>query len=324
MDSNNSLANSTSSEESLPRDPSTDAPFPSAIDLIKETIKKYRANFKTIILLVIVPLVSLIAYNGLSLFMNVEGEKWLQTNVGVYAVVLILSFLLVAVQIISNLLANFSIWKLVEEEYKQPVSAIDLMQQSKYLIIPSVYIWFLQTLIIIAGSLVFIIPGIIATFYLMFSTLSLVILQKRGLDALGSSIYYIKGQVKNTLINFIMAMLIGWTAFFIAMALISGLAFLGGIEINPKDLMNEDQPLMNFNRFVFQTISDGVTYLVGMPLGLIYLYLLFKELIKRKSAPNEGEILEERSYLKKAVMWSPAIIIICLLCIILLVINANN
>ena len=84
------------------------------------------------------------------------------------------------------------------------------MQRAFRVIVPLAWTWFLQTLAIMGGFILFIIPGIIFAFWFSLSSHVVVIEGKSGFAALGRSKQLMKGNIGTVFVLGILIGLIQW------------------------------------------------------------------------------------------------------------------
>lgn len=143
-----------------------------------ELVKAHPRDLFTYVLALFVPV---LIY---SVLMSLVGQT-LWANV-------LLSILLTIVQMWVGLALTKEIAERYEQKPNQPLEA--QLKNTTSLIIPSIWISIISTLIILGGTLLLIIPGIIFSVWYMFGNVALVLDGKKGMAALKESKRLVRGR----------------------------------------------------------------------------------------------------------------------------------
>lgn len=134
--------------------------------------------------------------------------------VGIYFIVfMILGFIFCAVYQIGSVLAIAG--------YKEKPSFGSLFKRSFGLILPYFGTALLVSLLAIGGFFVFMFPALIISFFLVFTMYEVILNNKKGIDALKSSVAIMSQHFGEVLIRVIILMLISWGAYAVV-AILSG------------------------------------------------------------------------------------------------------
>jgi hypothetical protein len=160
------------------------------------------------------------------------------------------------------------------------------------LIIPIIVITVLEMIIILGGTLAFVIPGLIAVLFLMFSPYAFIISGVRGKDALANSIYY----VRNNAWAVFWRILGGYVSIFIVTVAVNTItsAVLGSRSI------------------VGGGILSFINAAVFAPLTTILLYMLYKHLRETKPELAGDELLKMKKLVNKLLIGSGILVLLAI------------
>ena len=237
--------------------------LPSAVKLLKDAVRFYRVHWHLLVGINIIPLAAFIP----SLVMG-EGNPLLA---------IILGMILVVLMIVSQVAL---MWAIIHIEESR---GIEQAYRHGSRLFPS-FLWLilLQSVAMMGGFLLLIIPGIILYIRLAFSSFALVAGDKRGIAAMIVSWHLVRGYWGS----------IAWRiAVFGGIILLLHIVF--AILIDGISVLNVYQP----TSLAVDMIDFLVTYLISLPMSTIYLYGLYQVLAAVKPAIIPPE--EERSMRKE-------------------------
>jgi len=161
----------------------------------------------------------------------------------------------------------------------------------------------------VMGAYVFlIIPGVILTIYLMFSTYFMVIENKKGLSALSTSQYYMKNNWWGIFwrvfgpVLIIMLILLGLSA--ILLIIIAAISHPQGLSTNLTDYnsllasVSRLKASTELISLIFSSIFTFLIYCIIAPIGTAYTYLIYKNLKQMKPEPTEEDLKTSKSWMK--------------------------
>jgi hypothetical protein len=208
--------------------------------LFKEALIFYRRYFSVIAGLLVLPI-----------FLNVV-LKALQAE-GLEASL----FVITAVTVFVNILAQAALIFLVSDEGKS--SAMDYLKSAWRIFWPFLWVVVLTGLASLGAALLLVVPGIIVAVFLAFSSFVMVIEDKRGIEALRASWYYVRGRW----------WLIFWRLLFLILILVAALIAVSLVSyiLTPGNSV--------VARGIISAIVSG---LILSPVGTVYVFLLYREI----------------------------------------------
>jgi len=230
--------------------------FKGPIELLKESWQVFSSKTKTILIIAAIPIVFKLLIDILFPFYSLG-----LTSVCIIRIVLFLLFLFFQLLAIPSLLFVLKENLLLKEAYKKGLKFF----------LSYFWLYFLVTIIITGGSLLFIIPGIIFSIWFSLATVVLVFEEKKGLPALLRSKQLIDGH--------------WWGVFW--RFLVFGLIF-GAIFLPLHFLLSEIFPAQIAEKFNYLFL------LFILPFGLIYRLLIYKNLKEIKETPTPEVLIKSR------------------------------
>lgn len=147
-------------------------------------------------------------------------------------------------------------------------------------VIPSVWVSFVMMLVVLGSSVLFIIPGIIVTVFIIFSLFAVIVEHCQQMDALLHSWQIVKGRWLQVFYKiFVGAIIIG----FISWAII-GLCWLFGIGETPVETIRRTAA-GDFSLSMTQSlINQFVANVFSLPLAILFLSVLYEQLRRTNHA----------------------------------------
>ena len=267
----------TQKESVQPISPPTPTPssnstqIPGVLAIVQNALAFYKSRWKTFLGISLIPFVLGYAIFFLLELASAALREPLENNLIAWAFVILLAVPFLMIIGVWQFLATVFVIKDRQEEigvkgaYKRAWSKIK----------SSIWISFLSSLVIFAGFLLLIVPGIIFSVWFNFSTYVLVDEGLTGLEAMKKSKEYVKGKFWAIVWRFLGFGLFSFGIFFgfFLLLIIPGIIF---ILISPK----------------LAEILGGIVYtgasFVYAPLVIIYSYLVYQGLKISKSQPIDG------------------------------------
>lgn len=163
-----------------------DSTLPSFSRLIATSLTLFKKHIHVLALISVLPMVFTYAAQSVSEFMYTDSP-----NALIFVAVSV-AFSLIA--IIGFVIYPVVIIRAIDIAHRGgEVDLNTLYRQALKDFFPFIYIGIITMLIILGASIFFIVPGIIAAFYLVFRSYSYVLEGKRGVDALTTSAWRIRG-----------------------------------------------------------------------------------------------------------------------------------
>ncbi len=275
--------------------------LPGVIDLLKQSIAYYKKNYQQLIYiglaLVIVSLVGIVIKNVFT------SEQAL--NFPLFASSFILGIISIILQITSRI-AFVKSFK--ENESGNIMSAPDLYKSSLHIFWSFIWVAILGGLVTLGAGVFFLIPAIIVGGYVILATNALIVDDERGLNALSTSFYYIKGNwwkvfwrgLGLSLIVALISLIL--LVIFVLISASSGLSIFGSAEsLQAFKMSIGTSPVGQ----ILNLIYVFVFYCVIYPITSFYYYSIYKHLKASKPKPNpEVDFKTSRSWFIGLSVWS--------------------
>ena len=237
--------------------------LPDAPALLDQTISTYRSRFWDI------------AFVCLVLFLSSTLQDIaLSTNIRTLIVVVTI------LNLIISILSVLAFMVAIAHPETVIRSGSALYDQAIGLVIPYLWIIIVIGLALIGGAVLFVIPALVLSIFLNFANYTLVVENRRGLDALIASWHYIEGRWWS----------VAWrTIFFGALVFILSLVvnfiiFLLSSSVTAATIATYQPPLSG------SIVADAWSAFIIVPASIIYFYHLFLNLkIVNPTPPNEAQ-----------------------------------
>jgi len=254
--------------------------LPSASEILKQSWGVYKQKLGILLKIALLPiLITLISAKPYKLALENAVLGGVSKNFLIYS---ILSFLLFMVMILASAWSQAAmIFALKEEEEK--ISAFESYKKGWHKIFPLIWVGLLAFFVILGGSILFIIPGII--FGVWFSFIWFVVVDEdlNGVEALLKSSWYVRGRGVAVFWRILFLFCVGVLFILTALLLAIGLfLFLAKFSFNLTDY---------YFLFLVGTISLIVEFAYSLFMGpfiVVYYFLLYKHLKNTK----KGETFE--------------------------------
>lgn len=242
--------------------------LPRSTVYIRESFSFYLRYLKNFLLVMCVPFIFSVV-TGLLLFYTDIGSisKW------VYQLAALLDTAV-------GLVASSVLFILVVEGGELKEGLAEIYHRGLHFAIPLLWISVLLSLAIVGGAILFVIPGIVLFFLLILSGYTLFAEGKRGMSALIGSMHYVKGYVWAVIRKVAVLSLV----LFILGAIIFMLFILAADTSRVISGMIGDR---SSEKMLLAVVRDAYAYFFGMPVGTIYVFMIYQTLLRIK-----GEVIE--------------------------------
>jgi hypothetical protein len=185
--------------------------FPSPLVILRQTIDAFGKRWRTLLtidLLGLVPLVlagaigAAIAVRLARLFVN---NAWQSSPAQIFSLIVFVVALIII--IISQVWQSIALVYAIKDRQKE-MGAIEAYQASWKKIIPFCWTGLLATIIIISGLFLFIIPGLVFSFWFSLTMYIVMVEDVKGINALLKSREYIRGQTKSLITHWLVVMVL--------------------------------------------------------------------------------------------------------------------
>ncbi|HEY4478619.1 MAG TPA: hypothetical protein VI775_02135 [Candidatus Paceibacterota bacterium] len=274
--------------------------LPGIWQLIKQAWSLYKRNYKILIAIGLIPLV-------FSLILNIFGTFSKGFNpLLIGGVIVILGLISWVIQLTSQISYIKAISEL--DSGSTTITVSDIYKRSFNIFLPFLWVSILSMLAVMGAYVFLIIPGVILTIYLMFSTYFMVIENKKGLSALSTSQYYMKNNWWGIFwrvfgpVLIIMLILLGLSA--ILLIIIAAISHPQGLSTNLTDYnsllasVSRLKASTGLISLIFSSIFTFLIYCIIAPIGTAYTYLIYKNLKQMKPEPTEEDLKTSKSWMK--------------------------
>lgn len=233
--------------------------LPNATILLKQSWEIYKKRFWILLGVVIVPLFipSLLASVLFPLKIKVgqfRAESFNSLSFGALTII----FLFVLISAILHLWSQSTLLCVVKDR-EENIGVKESFRQGWNKIISLFWVYLLSEFVIVAGLLLFFVPGLIFLIWFIFAPVILIVENKKGFSALLASKEYVKGNWLGVFWRFSIFLVIMWM---ISLAISSIFGFIGVGNIDKINLY--------------------ACYVLFAPFSLIYLVLIYENLKKIK------------------------------------------
>jgi len=248
------------------------------IQLLKESWKLYRANTRTILFIMLVPLVFFIVQRASLYLFSLFTTDSKISLLTVASASIILS-------LVYSLLSMLATMALVLSIRYRINNAMDAYSKAISLFFSYLWVVIITALVITGGLILFIIPGVIFAIWFIFSQYAFLIEEKKGYEALKRSKELVKGRAIDVIYRIIIIVLI--TAF----VLTTTYFLLGIISLGISIVVGKFSiPVSSIVLKVFEIISGilhtSLRWLVITPIAVLFWIHLYDLLFKDKSSKN--------------------------------------
>lgn len=166
-------------------------PVPDMISLMKETLLWYKKNFKTIFNIFFIPTVLMIP---ISFFDLINGSEGLfQGSKGL--ILGIVLALVSIIQVVLNIVATIGFVRKVPTFKTITPHWMDVYKTGFAFFWAVIFVGLIQFLTVFPGFLLFVVPGILLSFYFVFSIYAVMIDEKKGIEALIHSFHVVRSNL---------------------------------------------------------------------------------------------------------------------------------
>ena len=264
--------------------------------LLAASWRLYRKHMNVFALISVIPFLFAGVRLALAPYLyNVSGQP---ASGGAVAVLAVFGLLYIAFAIVLPFAMSIAVHEAehgktpnIEEVYKRAFSSI----------FPYLAVLLLAIITIFGGSVLFIIPGIIVAIYLSLATYVYIFENKKGVDALITSAWYVRNFWWDILARKITVAIIAVLAVFLFSLVVVPILFAFG-----------------FGPAVFQFLLDLFVFIFVIPFSLTFAYLIYKDVksaqhARGRTAPDKTFELEaEKIYVIFIIVAAVAAIIIFL------------
>lgn len=252
-------------------------------DMAWDTYKKY---FRTLMKINVIPvIVGLMAVSIFSMVGDFENiARYLAKYDFILAGALVLGVASITIVVASlNYIAQISVISGgVSHETDKTISVWLAYKNASRLLFPYFWVMILTGLIILAGVLLLVVPGIVFSVWFAFSAMILILGNERGVDALKKSKRYVRGI---------------WFEVFLRFLAIAALSLLLNVALGIFKAFIDD--VLVAIQMEARLVIDFIYQLVVTPYFVVYGYELYKDIVKAHetvfvdapvSTPTEGDM----------------------------------
>lgn len=281
--------------------------FPGVFSLVKQSLFFYKKHYKQFILIGLVPVVIGLVSNLVyfSIPENTPSSTGFALGMGVF--LFILSVIMGVVGFVTQIVSQVVLIRSLKDlDVGAPLSIEELYRSSLKLFFPFLWVTILVTLIYFGAGIFLIIPGIAVSVYLVFSNFFVVLENKRGLAALSSSFYFIRGNWWK-----VFGRLLGTGVIFsltlVLVVAIIGLLFSvmsGGFSPDVFLAFGEFMEPEGVGQAVFQVLMSFFASCIILPISMFPMYALYKHVKSIKPEPvPETDFQKSRKWFLGLSIW---------------------
>lgn len=283
--------------------------MPGVFGLIRQSLSFYKKNFKKlasigavfIALSVVLSLIFTLFFPGIS----TGGVALTTLSTGSKVFFVVMTFIAAIINIVAQIVIQIAFAKAAHEyDGDSSASVKDIFKSSFSLFWSFIWLTILSTLIFFGSSVFLIIPALIIGVYTSVAAYTLVVDNKKGLNALTTSFHYVKGNWWRVL-GRILGLAVVLLVISLVVAVIVGLILLafGAISVANMDELSKSVITLAktldksiFVGIVIGIVANFIIYCVVTPICSFYSYSIYKHLKQKKSAPNDTELKTARGW----------------------------
>ncbi len=270
--------------------------LPGVFELIGQSLSLYKKNFRILILIGLVPVVYSILQFIISAIIGRANPVLL----------IIVSVILGIVSFVVQVTYQVTLLKAVSEiNHQRPISLKEIYKKGLGLFWPFVWLTILVLLTFAGSTILLFIPGLIAMIYIAFASFNFVDGDKRGLNSLSDSFYYVRGNWWRVFRRLVAIMFIVVIIFAIIGFIFSIIAVL---IVKNGDATSYKMFFLNLKAYsasisvigiIFTVVYGFISSCIFYPLIYGYQYSLYKSLKLLKPEPNpETDLKKPRAWFK--------------------------
>ncbi len=233
-------------------------------DLWRQGWELYQKRWKSLVALMAIPFVIGVAYNMTIVKTVTFVGTGVHTAKHVKTEVPPLGILLGLLLVVVSLMVQVAIVRALDGDNDNP-DVMELLKKSKSLILPLLLVGILAALAVVGGLILLIVPGIIFMVWFAFSTYTLILEDKHGVEALKASKALVVGRWWDVFGRFILLLL-----------------SLAGIAIVAEIVASI------FPKLLHLTLAGAVSNFVVAPLAAAFSYKLYKDLKHHRAQSTES------------------------------------
>jgi len=265
-------------------------PMPSITSLMKETFLWYKKNFKTIFNIFFIPTVLMIPISFFDLI-NGSGESFFGSKGIILGIILVI---VSVIQVVLNIVVTIGFVRKVPTFKTITPHWIDVYKTGFAFFWAVVLVGLIQFMTVFPGFVFFVIPGIILSFYFVFSIYSVMIDEKKGINALVHSFYLVRSNLFRVATRLIGLGIFVLFSIFISFFLIESITFF----------------LPGFLPEIIMASADSFIQLTVLtPIIIIYNNLIYESLSKNVKEIGREEELKYKKRIKVMMILTGAIFV---------------
>ncbi len=242
----------------------------SVFNILAESINFYKEKLNSILGIMVIPFLAnlIIGLAGLRFFPNLSVESWDLDQISISALGLL--SILVIINILISIWAQVALIILVKDKEKD-ISIGEAFSDALDKILSYIWVSVLVFLAVLGGIILLVIPGVIFAVWFSLATYILVVEGLKGREALKKSREYVTGHWGAVFWRILFLGILGILVMLFFTTLVVGLLGLWGLETGSISI-------------VTNIANDLLVSLVFIPIGVIYMFLLYSQLRDLKSS----------------------------------------
>lgn len=295
--------------------------LPGVVELLKQSLNFYKNHYKQLMWIGVIPFLIYTSQKLVSTALIGSGNP----SVTAGMIFVLLAALFGIFNIVFQLVTQTAFVKGVKDlDEGTPVSTNELYKTGFRLFLPYFWVTILYTIISMGSSVLLIIPGIIVGGYLIFINYTTILEGKRGLAALTTSFYYVRGNWWKVFWRLLgCAVIFGFVVLVVvAIPVLVILLLNGGMtQLGMESLLKSDSVEVAFG-FIGILFSFAY-YCIALPIFIYPSYVLYKNLKTAKPEPvPETDLKEPHAWFLGLSIWGAVVGFLIALIMILTMVAA--
>jgi hypothetical protein len=225
--------------------------------LFGETWRLYKKHMNALALVGVIPLI----FAGAKMIISPNFISSYGYPLWLILVLLTAAAIFALLNLVFVIILPLALTEAVNEAHKGKVVETSAVYKRAFAeTIQYIFVLMLVVIVFLGGSVLFIIPGIVAAIYLKFAIFTYLCEDKRGMDALVTSAWYVSGHWWVILWRQIILAII------LAVAALIFIIIIGAIII-----------ALGFSPAIFSILFQLFVFMILIPYGMTYVYLVYKD-----------------------------------------------
>jgi hypothetical protein len=261
--------------------------------LFGDTWKLYKKHMNALALVGVIPLI----FYGAKIILQPGFIASWGYPLWLILVLLTAAAIFALLHLVFSIILPLALVEAVDEAHKGKIVETSAVYKRAFAeTIQYLFVLMLVIIVFLGGSVLFIIPGIVAAIYLKFAIFTYLCEDKRGMDALVTSAWYVKGSWWAILGRQILLAIVLAVAAFIFIIIV-GAAVIA----------------LGFSPAIFSILFQLFVFMILIPYGMTYVYMVYKDAksLKEGKEPHKDFVNEsEQLFIVLLIVATVAVLIV--------------